>query len=226
LSSLTTPVPPVGGYSMPQLLRNVAANYPFERSHRFASGVCRLHAFWSVRWSQGTAGLSSASPLRRILRDRRRSLAQSPHAHPNRTVGKRDAAVECSSWSMTSPFCARNCDSTSTRATRNHKHLVLVGLASASCRLTFGARDPYAFTSCGCRARRSGRTLSARRSWWSGRSGRTSLPAGPAAPGSLFGPVVPSPQPATQIDSAIATAILFTRMHLCISDARHAGVGF
>ena len=38
-------------------------------------------------------------------------------------------------------------------------------------------------------------------------------PAGPTGPGSPLGPVVPSPQPATQIKTAIAIAVLLMCMH-------------
>src|SRR5262249_12587771 len=103
--------------------------------------------------------------------------------------------------------------------------LVLVTLASARCSLAVGAHDPQrAFTGCGCCARRSGRTLCALRPWrtlcalrpwrsrWAGGPGgpvSPFTPGDPAAPGSPFGPC---PQPATQMESAIATTIVFTCM--------------
>jgi hypothetical protein len=69
------------------------------------------------------------------------------------------------------------CGASARTTVRHHKHLVFIALASASCRLTVGARDPHrAFT--GPRASRSRRTLlalRAGRSWWASRSRRTGL---------------------------------------------------
>ena len=45
------------------------------------------------------------------------------------------------------------------------------------------------------------------------RPGSPFSPAGPTGPGSPLGPVVPSPQPATQIKTAIAIAVLLMCMH-------------
>jgi hypothetical protein len=70
-----------------------------------------------------------------------------------------------------------NCGASARTTVRHHKHLVFIAPASASCRLTVGARDPHrAFA--GGRASRSGRTLlalRAGRSWWASRSRRTGL---------------------------------------------------
>ena len=52
---------------MSQLLRNVAANYPFERSHRFARGVCRSDTTRPTNVFQPQPRLPQRSPETRSL---------------------------------------------------------------------------------------------------------------------------------------------------------------
>lgn len=81
------------------------------------------------------------------------------------------------SWASDRSLIDHDCRTSAGTAIRHHKHLVFIAFASASCRLTVGARDAYrAFT--GRRASRTRRTLlalRAGRSWWARRSRRTGL---------------------------------------------------